>query len=96
MQKNINKVVLYVEWFDACCGYDYENASTFVKSHSELLENKEVVALVYLVDEITGDEWGDDWNDAPACCNSGSPYTKRCKGLEIVELKLGNQIFKSK
>ena len=45
-----------------------------------------------MVDEITGDEWGDDWNDAPKCANAGTPYETKCKGLVKVEIKLGEAI----
>ena len=92
----MNKKILYVEWLDACCGFDYKNHETYTKSHEKMLADGDVVALVYLVDEITGNEWGDDWNDAPMCSNAGAPYSDRCKGLEILELKLGDTIFKSK
>lgn len=80
------KKLLYLESIDACCtdeGY---------KSHETLLEQKAIVGIAYLVDEITGKEWGDDWSDAPSCANSGPPYPEYCVGLEIRELKLGEYL----
>lgn len=78
------KYLLYFEPIDACCkGED--------KSQETLLEKNSIVGVAYLVDEITGKEWGDDWNDAPKCGNAGAPYPENCKGLEIVEIRLGKQ-----
>ena len=77
------KKLLYFEPVDACC----EGESH--KSQEQLLKEKAIIGIAYLVDEITGKEWGDDWNDAPKCCNASSPYPERCKGLEIKEIRLG-------
>lgn len=80
------KKLIYLDYIDSCCkGEDY-------KSHETLLEKKAIVGIAYLVDEITGKEWGDDWDDAPSCANSGPPYPERCTGLEIRELKLGESL----
>jgi len=80
------KKLLYFEPIDACCNSDEQ------KSQEELLKKKAVIGIAYLVDEITGKEWGDDWDDAPKCCNAGSPYPETCKGLEIKIIKLGETL----
>lgn len=76
------KKLLYFEPLNPCCDGGY-------KSQEELLRERAVVGIAYMVDEITGEEWGDDWNDAPKCCNAGSPYADKCKGLVEVEIRLG-------
>ena len=81
-----SKKLLYFEPVDACC----ENGS---KSQEQLLKERAVVGIAYLVDEITGEEWGDDWNDAPKCSNAGAPYEGKCVGLEVKEIKLGEPII---
>ncbi len=79
------KKLLYFEPIDACC----ENRH---KSQEQLLKENAVIGTAYLVDEITGKEWGDDWDDAPKCCNAGIPYPERCKGLEVKEIRLGQNL----
>jgi len=81
----VSKVLIYFEPENACCVNGY-------KSHEQLLKEGAVVGIAYLVDRITGEEWGDDWNDAPACCNSGPPYPEHCVGLEVVEIRLGGAL----
>ena len=71
----MSKVVIYIETYNPCC---YGNNK--YKSHEILLREKTKIATIYLIDEKDLDKvWGDDWNDAPACCNSGTPYNKNCK-----------------
>jgi len=80
------KKLLYFEPLNPCCvGNEY-------KSQEQLIKEKATVGIAYLVDEITGKEWGDDWNDAPKCCNAGPPYKEKCIGLEIREIKLDESL----
>lgn len=62
-------------------------------SHEQALKSNLPIGKIYLVDEITGKETGDDWDDAPADCNAGSPYPETCKGLVVKELKLGDIFY---
>ncbi len=79
------KKLLYFEPIDACCEPVMNG-----KSQEQLLKEKAVIGIAYLVDEITGKEYGDDWDDAPKCANAGIPYEENCVGLEIREIRLGD------
>lgn len=59
--------------------------------HETLLAEKAHVVTVYLAEDYLSDEeiWGDDWNDAPACCNAGPPYLK--EGIYKKEVYLGEK-----
>lgn len=89
----MSKKLLYFEPIDSCGEHTQLKGA---KSHEELLKENALVGIAYLVDEITGEEWGDDWNDRPACCNASPPYKERCKGLIIKKLYLGKNYGLSK
>ncbi len=86
----MNKVVVYWETNNPCC---YESGDKY-KSHEVLLKEKPKIITLWLVDEDKlKDCWGDDWNDAPACCNSGTPYTGgKYPEITKMEIKLGETI----
>lgn len=79
----MKKKLLYFEYIDAC------REEEKYKSQEDLLKEKAIVGIAYLVDEITGKEWGDDWDDTPKCLNASPPYKENCVGLEIKEIRLG-------
>lgn len=76
------KVVLYVS----------DNQSHESLSHEDRLKINADECIIYLGDEVK-DVWGDDWNDAPDYCNSGSPYENTVKGLVKIEVKLGKPLL---
>lgn len=79
----MTKVLLYFEAVDGCC----ESGKHL--SQDEMLKGEAIVGYAYLVDKITGQERGDDWNDAPKCCNAGPPNPQTCCGLLVVPVRLG-------
>ena len=83
----MRKKVIWFESYNPCCD---EKA----KSQEELLKEKALVGEIWLIDEDTNlnEIWGDDWNDAPSCCNSGEPYKKGLKGLQKVKVYLGKSL----
>lgn len=80
------KKVVYVERHNPCCGNGHPIGE--YKSQEQLINDKDVIATVWLVDEDDTEAWGDDWNDAPSCCNSGIPY--HGKGLTSIDIRLGD------
>jgi hypothetical protein len=78
------KIVLYVS----------QNQSHEELSHEDRLKLKADEVVIWLGDTAKG-VWGDDWNDAPDDCNSGSPYPETIKGLEKIIVKLGEPLKKT-
>jgi len=90
-------VVVYFDHYCACCDVD-DNDDDVYFTHEEILKQKKMFGKVYFAKESdvkAGKVWGDDWNDRPSCCNSGSPYTSDieirtinlCYGKELEEAK---------
>jgi hypothetical protein len=81
------KKLIYFEPNDPCCEGEY-------KSQEQLLKENAIIGTAYLCDEDANISkiWGDDWNDAPKCCNSGSPYKETVKGYEERIIRLGDLI----
>ena len=78
-----NEVVVYVEWHGE---YSKDDMNT-------VLANKTLMARIWLAPrESVPSVYGDDWNDAPWWCNSGSPYESSAPGLRVVELRLGEAL----
>lgn len=68
-----------MESYNPCCINDNK-----YKSHEILLKEKSKIATIYLIDKKDLDKvWGDDWNDAPSCCNSGTPYSGH--GVKVIK-----------
>jgi hypothetical protein len=61
------------------------------KSQEQLLKEHAPMVNVWLADEFDK-AWGDDWNDAPQCCNSGPPYEDTVKGLQKITITLGESL----
>lgn len=84
--------IVYVDQVNACCPWSDEApyGQLPYKSQQQLIADKDVFARLYIVDDDDLSEiWGDDWNDAPSCSNSGSPYEG--KNLRVVELRYGDE-----
>jgi len=62
-----------------------------VVSHETLLLSNEKIGTIYLAKNPQLC-WGDDWNDAPACCNSGEPYPERGKPIYKIDIILGKPL----
>lgn len=79
--------LIYFDYNDACCEGTY-------KSQKQLLAENAVIGTAYLApDDFDEDKaWGDDWNDAPKCCNAGPPYEDKVPGLVVKEIKLGEPL----
>lgn len=75
--KDSNDLIpIYVEYFNPCCSN--VNGNTNYRSHEEIIKLKLPIAKIFYIDKKNLDKvWGDDWNDAPSCCNSGLPYTDK-------------------
>lgn len=88
------KKLVYIETFNPCCDYNPDQERSY-KSQDALLEDKAKVAILWFVDkdQPNSEIYGDDWDDAPSCCNSGSPYERTCKGLVKIELHLGESLI---
>lgn len=84
----MKKKLIYFEPNDPCCEGEH-------KSQETLLKEKAIIGWAYFADEDAPMKkiWGDDWNDAPKCCNAGRPYEETVKGYEKREIRLGD-IFK--
>lgn len=72
----IELVPVYVVEHNPCCPDD---KTLPYKSHDILIKENAHISTIYYVqfqdlDKITGD----DWDDAPSCCNSETPYRDRC------------------
>lgn len=81
VEKTANKMVIYHQ----------ENHDLPELSHEDRLSGNANEATIYLAD-TANDVWGDDWNDAPDDCNSGTPYEDTCKGLVKTEVVLGKSL----
>lgn len=78
------KKVISFEFHHNCCNGGY-------KSQEQLLKENALVGSIYLADDISK-AWGDDWNDAPACCNAGSVYKDTVTGLIEIPVYLGKTL----
>lgn len=91
--------IVYVEEINACCPFDWEKGQKLPhKSQEQLIADRDVFARIYVVDnEDLTEVWGDDWNDAPSCSNSGAPYgrvlpgEKGAKNMRVIELRYGDE-----
>jgi len=61
-------------------------------SHEARLKLNAEECEIYLADTADG-VWGDDWNDAPDDCNSGTPYKETMKGFIKMKVKLGQPLL---
>ena len=83
-----NKVVIYVDVYNPCC------ESKEHHSQEELLKRKSKMATIYLIYKNKIDEvWGDDWDDAPSCCNSEPPSDIEKLGIEKIVINLGERLI---
>ena len=91
LMQNLNKKVVYVSEFNSCC--EANKGHTNYYSQDQLIKNKAVSARIYLVDESEFDKArGDDWDDAPSCCNSEPPSERDLKTLSFIDVKLGDPL----
>lgn len=67
-------------------------------SHENRLRLNAQEVELWLVDSKQKNSvlWGDDWNDAPDDCNSGTPYKDKCKGLVRIVVQLGKPLKERK
>lgn len=87
LKKLKNKVIVYMVEHNACC----ENKNfPETLSQDQMIKLNSKIATLYLVDKSKLDKMtGDDWDDAPSCCNSGSPYDEEKLGIEKIQVVLG-------
>jgi len=77
----MEKVVVYVS----------QSETYSDRSHEDRLKLKAEECEIHLADTAKG-VWGDDWNDAPDYCNSGTPYENTMKGIVKIKITLGQPL----
>lgn len=85
------KSLVYMQEFNSCCYQENDNGLAEKKclSHEQLLDTKPIATILWFVDsDKIKNCWGDDWDDAPSCCNSGSPYTHRDDYPKITKIEM--------
>lgn len=86
-------VMVYV--YDSCCWEAADNAMGAQQrgplSHEQLIKNGEMAVTLWVApDDYEGPLWGDDWDDAPSCCNAGTPYSDA--PVRAITLRYGQSI----
>jgi len=76
-----NKVVVYFNPSSDYCDLSHEDR---IKVNAE-------EGTIFLADTTEG-VWGDDWNDAPDDCNSGTPYPETMKNSIEIKVQLGKPL----